>query len=262
ANRPGFDQIAQGMGGLMSVTGLPGQGPVRAGIAVADLTAGMFCTIGILMGLVERERSGKGQWVQTSLLQAQIAMLDFQAARWLVDGEVPGQAGNGHPLGVPTGTYPSADGHINVGGTGTTMWLRFTEAIGARHLQADPRFADAPERRRNRQACNEAISEILRGRTSAEWIERLNAARVPCGPIYTIDQVFADPQVRGLGMSQPVSHPKLGTLDLVAQPMSLSRTPSRLKTPTPEAGEHTEEILRELGFDTAHIDGLRRRKVV
>ncbi|OGA05024.1 MAG: formyl-CoA transferase [Betaproteobacteria bacterium RIFCSPLOWO2_02_FULL_62_17] len=261
-DRPGVDQIAQGMGGLMSVTGFPGQGPLRVGVAIADLTAGMFCAIGLLIALAERERSGVGQWVQTSLLQAQIAMLDFQATRWLIDGVVPGQTGNDHPTGIATGTHATADGHINIGGAGGMMWKRFCQAIGAERFLEDPRYKKEIDRRKNRDALNAEIAEIMKTRASAEWIEILNRAGVPCGPIYRIDQMFADPQVRQLGIAQKIEHPKLGTQTLVGQAMTLSRTPSRLRTATPEHGEHSEQILRELGYDEAAIGKLRERKII
>ena len=260
--RPGVDQIAQGMGGLMSVTGFPGQGPVRVGVAIADLTSGMNCCIGVLIALAERERSGQGQWVKTSLLESQIAMLDFQATRWLMDGVVPKQTGNDHPTGIATGTYPSADGHINIGGAGGMMWTRFCQAIGAADLLDNPLFKEEEERRKNRDPLNARFIAIMKTRPSAEWIEILNRAGVPCGPINSIDQVFADPQVQQLGIAQKVEHPRLGMQTLVGQAMTLSRTPSKLRTATPEHGEHSEQILRELGYDEAGIKRLRERQIV
>ena len=260
--RPGVDQIAQGMGGLMSVTGFPGQGPVRVGVAIADLTSGMNCCIGVLIALAEREHSGQGQWVKTSLLESQIAMLDFQATRWLMDGVVPKQTGNDHPTGIATGTYPTADGHINIGGAGGMMWTRFCQAIGAADLLDNPLFKEEEERRKNRDPLNARFIAIMKTRPSAEWIEILNRAGVPCGPINSIDQVFADPQVQQLGIAQKVEHPRLGMQTLVGQAMTLSRTPSKLRTATPEHGEHSEQILRELGYDEAGIKRLRERQIV
>jgi len=260
--RPGFDQIAQGMGGLMSITGLPGQGPVRVGIPIADLTAGMFLAMGILVALLEREQSGEGQWVRTSLLQAQIAMLDFQAARWLIGKARPPQAGNNHPTSIPTGVFPTSDGHINIAASNPHMFRRLCTALGAPEMITDPRFADEKARSQNRSAINEAIGAITRTKTSLEWIEALNAASVPCGPIYHVDEVFADPQVKHLGMATPVHSEVLGDLEVVNQAIELMRTPSRVVKATPECGEHTDEVLREAGYSDQEIAGLRARKVV
>jgi crotonobetainyl-CoA:carnitine CoA-transferase CaiB-like acyl-CoA transferase len=261
-DRPGFDQIAQGMGGLMSVTGLPGQGPVRVGVPIADLSAGMFLAMGILVALVERESSGQGQRVDTSLLQAQIAMLDFQAARWLMRKEVPEQAGNDHPTLIPTGVFPTHDGYINLQAAGAAIFSRLCRALGLEKLQTDPRFANVKLRSENRAALHEAISTVTSTRSSEDWIEILNAAGVPCGPIYRIDEMFADPQVRHLCMSEAVSSPKLGKIELVAQAIGMSRTPSRILAAAPERGEHTDEVLREIGYDREEIAELRMRNAV
>jgi crotonobetainyl-CoA:carnitine CoA-transferase CaiB-like acyl-CoA transferase len=262
ADRPGLDQIAQGMGGLMSITGLPGQGPVRAGIAIADLTAGIFCAMGVLVALLEREESGEGQWVQSSLLAAQIAMLDFQAARWLLAHEVPEQAGNNHPTSSPTGVFATADGHINIAASGGELFGRLCEALGAQHLAKDPDYANGRARLKNRDQLNAALEEITRTRASAEWIERLNAAGVPCGPIYSIDQVFADPQVRHMGIARAIEHPSRGHQELVGQAVELSRTPWELRAPAPEKGAHTDAVLAALGYDSAAIADLRERGII
>jgi crotonobetainyl-CoA:carnitine CoA-transferase CaiB-like acyl-CoA transferase len=263
ANRPGFDQIAQGMGGLMSITGLPGQGPVRVGIPVADLTAGLFCALGILVALLEREKSKKGQYVSTSLLEAQIFMLDFQGARWLIGGEVPKQAGNNHPTSIPTGVFKTADGHINIASAGSKIWARFCAAADAAELARRPEYQTAEERSKHRDALNADIERYTVKRTSAEWIELLNKAGVPCGPIYSIDQVYADPQVVHLGMAQPVKTKAKGKpLRMARQPVSLSRTPSRLAAPPPGLGEHTDSVLREFGFTAKEISALRKAKAV
>lgn len=261
-NRPGFDQIAQGMGGLMSITGLPGQGPVRVGIPVADLCAGIFAAQGILLALIEREKSGEGQWVQTSLLQAQIFMLDFQAARWLVDKEVPKQAGNNHPTSIPTGVFPTADGHINIAVAGGPIWERFAKAVGREDWLTNPLYARAADRSKNRDALNAEIAEVTKVRSSAEWVELLNKAGVPTGPIYSIDQMFADPQVQHLKMSAAVDSPVRGRMELVAQPIVLSRTPASLAAPPPEAGQHTDEVLAEAGYTPAQIAEFRARQIV
>ena len=260
--RPGFDQIAQGMGGLMSITGLPGQGPVRVGIPVADLGAGIFAATGILIALLEREVSGEGQWVRSSLLQAQIQLLDFQAARWLIGHEVPPQAGNDHPTSIPTGVFPTSDGHINIAAAGTHIYRRFCEAIGAPQLIDHPDYKTDKLRSKNRAGMNKTIADITKHKSSREWIDLLNKAGVPCGPIYNMDEVFADEQVRHLKMAAPVHHPRLGDLEVVNQAVELSRTPSGIRYPTPDKGEHTDEVLGELGYDAAKIAELRKQKVV
>ena len=260
-DRAGFDQVAQGMGGLMWVTGLPGHGPVRVGIPIADLTAGLFCALGILVALLEREKSKKGQYVSTSLLEAQIFMLDFQGARWLNGGEVPKQAGNNHPTSIPTGVFKTSDGNINIASTGSKIWARFCGAADATELAERPEYQTAAERSKHRDALNADIERYTVKRTSAEWIELLNKAGVPCGPIYSIDQVYADPQVVHLGMAQPVKT-KGKPLRMARQPVSLSRTSSRLAAPPPALGQHTDAVLREFGFTAKEISALRNAKAV
>ena len=261
-DRPGFDQIAQGMGGLMSITGLPGQGPVRVGIPVADLSAGIFTAMGILIALLEREVSGEGQWVESSLLAAQIAMLDFQGARWTIAHEVPEQAGNDHPTSIPTGVFQTSDGYINIASAGDEIFGRLCRALGVPELAQHAEYKTGKLRSENRKGLNAAIEALTRKRSSAEWIDRLNQAGVPSGPIYRMDEVFADPQVKHLGIAQTVHHPKLGDIGLIGQAVTLSRTPSRLVSASPDPGEHTDAILRELGYSDGDIAGLRARKVV
>jgi formyl-CoA transferase len=257
--RAGFDQVAQGMGGLMW---LPGGGPVRAGIPVADLSAGLFAALGVLIALQERSRSGKGQWVQSSLLSAMVAMMDFQAARWLVEGEVPGQAGNDHPTSMPTSVYPTADGFVNVAASGNPIFGRMCEAFGDPALARHPDYANAKLRSTNRVALNAAIARHTGRYTSAALIELLAGAGVPCGPIYKMDQVFADPQVQHLGMAVQVPKPDGGNLTLVSPAIALSRTPARMKRAIGPAGEHNDIILRELGYSDAEISGLRAAEVI
>jgi crotonobetainyl-CoA:carnitine CoA-transferase CaiB-like acyl-CoA transferase len=262
ANRPGFDQIAQGMGGLMSITGLPGQGPVRVGVPLADLTAGLFCALGILVALLEREKSKKGQYIETSLLQAQIFMLDFQAARWLIANEVPQQAGNDHPTSIPTGVFKTLDGYINIAASGGAIWERFCRALGAEAMMPKPEYQTAKARSQNRTALNAEINAYTAKKGSAEWIEIFNQAGVPCGPIYSIDQVFSDPQVKHLGIAQSMKKKDKSILAVVGQPMALSRTRSRIAAPTPSLGEHTVEVLKEFGFNAKEIAALRKAKAI
>ncbi|MGF1649927.1 MAG: CaiB/BaiF CoA transferase family protein [Hyphomicrobiaceae bacterium] len=262
ATRPGFDQIAQGMGGLMSVTGAPGEGPMRVGIPVADLTAGLFCAMGIQTALIERERSGRGQWVQTSLLQAQAFMLDFQAARWLMEGEVPGQAGNEHPTSVPTNVFRTRDGAMNVAVSGNTIWSRFCAALGKPEWAKDPRFETDRLRRDNRAVLNALIADVMATRTTAEWDAALLDAGVPSGPINRVDEVFADPQVDHLGIGAEIETVPFGVTRAVAQPIQMSRTPSRMVAGIPDRGANTDEILAELGYSAAAIAGLRDRTIV
>jgi formyl-CoA transferase len=261
-DRPGYDQIAQGMGGLMSITGPPGGGPWRVGIPVADLSAGLLAAQGVLVALFERERSGQGQWVHTSLLEAMIAMLDFQATRWLIGKEVPPQAGNDHPTGIPTGTFKTQEGYVNIAASGQHMWKRLCEALNAMELFDDSRFTSPGRRSKNRLELNSLLEEKLQTRAAAEWVEILNTAGVPCGPILTIDQVFANEQVQHLGLAHPLQHPQLDAIHVLGLPVTLSRTPGAVRTPTAEKGEHSEEILRELGMKAEEIERLRMEHVI
>ncbi len=257
-DRPGFDQIAQGMGGLMSITGEPGRGPMRVGIPIADLSGGLFCAMGIMVALLEREQSGKGQQVDTSLLAAQIFMLDFQGARWVNEGEVPKQAGNNHPTSIPTGVYKTKDGHINIAAAGQPMWERLCHAIGAPKILENANYKTAKLRSEHRHALNADLEVHLAKKTSTHWVEALNAAGVPAGPIYAMDQVFADPQVQHLGMVHAIdSKDKRGTVKVVRQPVRLSRTPSKTVAAPPERGQHSAQILQEFGFTAEEIKRLR-----
>ena len=255
--RAGVDQIVQGMGGLMSVTGLPGQGPVRVGVAIADLTSGNLLAFAIAMALFDRTRTGVGKWVHTSLLEATIFMLDFQASRWLMRGEVAKQAGNDHPTGTPTGVFPTSDGHINIAAAGERVWMRFCDAIGRPEWKEKPEWNTRQKRTQDRKGVNDAVSEITRHKPSAHWVELMEEAGVPCGPIYTIDQTFADPQVQHLGLAAPVSHPARGEYKIVSSPVNVHGIPRKIRRPTPDRGEHTDEILRSFGYTDAQLKELR-----
>jgi crotonobetainyl-CoA:carnitine CoA-transferase CaiB-like acyl-CoA transferase len=261
AGRGGVDQIAQGMGGLMSVTGRPGDGPVRAGIPVADLASGLYLAVGVLVALHDRDRTGVGRWVQTSLLESMIAMMDFQAARWTIDRQIPPQEGNHHPTSVPMGCFASADGYVNIGAAGGRLLDNLSQVIGLPGLPADPRFDSAAKRSANRAELNALIAEQLRTRTTAEWVEALNQAGVPCGPVYRMDEVFADPQVEHLAMTEPVEHPALGRLDILRNAVRMTDGPATVRRPSPDVGDHTAEVLAELGYPQAEIDRLREQGV-
>ena len=261
--RAGVDQIAQGMGGLMSITGHPGGGPVRVGIAINDVAAGVLLANAIVLALLDRERSGEGQWVHTSLIEAQIFFLDFQASRYLIKGEVAGQAGNNHPTSSGTGMYQTADGYINIAASGDSLWEHFCKAADAVDLLTDPDFKNVKLRVQNRDKLQARLADIMKRHTNDWWVEAMHKAGVPCGPINTIDKVFADPQVKHLRIARPVNHPKYGNQTVVGQPIHMSRypQPDTLKH-TPEPGEHTEEVLGALGYDKAAIAGLRTKGAI
>ncbi len=261
AGRPGFDQIAQGMGGLMSITGEPGKGPMRVGIPIADLTAGIFCAQGILLALLEREKSGEGQWVQTSLLQAQLFMLDFQASRWLMDGDVAPQAGNNHPTSIPTGVYETSDGYMNIASAGQPMWLKLKELFNDPALE-DPDFVDGPSRSKHRDKLNEILNVHTRKKSSTDWIEILNEAGVPCGEINTIEEAFASPQVKHLGIARDFVSQERGASQIVGQPIDMSRSVSEIRLPPPTLGQHTDEVLGEIGLSSDEIARLKDDGVV
>ena len=262
ADRPGFDQIAQGMGGLMSITGEPGQGPMRVGIPIADLCAGLFAAQAVFIALLERVKSGKGQWVQTSLLQAQAFMLDFQAARYLMDGDVPKQAGNNHPTSIPTGVFKTSDGYINMAVAGELIWQRLAETLEKPEWCDDERFSVNEARSKNRDILNAEIEKITKSQTSAYWVSTLNQAGVPAGDINDIGQVFESPQIQHLGLVQPVTSHERGDTQLVGQPISMSRTPSQIAAPPPLAGGDADNILKSLGYSDSDIDKLRASNAI
>jgi crotonobetainyl-CoA:carnitine CoA-transferase CaiB-like acyl-CoA transferase len=261
ADRPGFDQIAQGMGGLMSVTGAPGQGPMRVGLPIADLCAGLFAAQGVLMALLERETSGKGQWLHTSLLEAMVYMMDFQTSRWLIDGDEPGQAGNFHPTSIPTGVYKARDGYINIAVFGSKIWERFCDILGAPEWVTDVRFSSKDGRSVNREALNEQINARLAQNDKAHWITLLNEGGVACGLIHNLQEMFEDPQIQHLGIVKDAVSPRQGKQKLVGQPMTLSRTPSTIARTAPRRGEHSDEVLRELGYSAEELANMKKREV-
>ncbi|MEZ5652019.1 MAG: CoA transferase [Burkholderiaceae bacterium] len=262
ARRPGFDQIAQGMGGLMSVTGFPGQGPLRAGLAVADSSAGLYAALGIMIALLEREVSGRGQWVHSSLLHAMIGMMDFQAARWTNDHDEPTPAGNDHPTSSPMGLFEASDGSFNLGASGDGNWRRLCNAIGRPELLGQADYASEKLRAQNRASLNAALNDAFRSQTVQYWVDTLNAAGVPAGPVYTMSQVFEDPQVRHLKVAQAVPASNGMTMNLISQPVVLSRTPASMQCAAPEWGEHADEILAEAGYSADEIAQMRADGVV
>jgi crotonobetainyl-CoA:carnitine CoA-transferase CaiB-like acyl-CoA transferase len=261
-SRPSIDQIAQGMSGIMSVTGIPGQGPVRVGVAVTDIMAGAFLAQGILIALLDREVSGQGRWVQTSLIEAGLTLLDFQAIRWTMDKKIPPQEGNNHPTNTPMGCFPTADGHLNIAATSNKNFKIFCKLIEREAMAADPRFASTALRRQNKEAMNAMIADALQARTTGEWFELIVAAGLPCGPVYNIQQAFADPQVEALRIKRSVTHPRLGELDLVAQPCEITGFDREIRTATPDLGEHTNEILGSLGYSAEDIEKLKAARAI
>jgi formyl-CoA transferase len=261
-HRAGVDQIAQGMGGLMSITGLPGQGPVRVGIPIDDLTAGNLLALGIMMAIFDRERTGVGRWVTTSLLESQIFMLDFQASRWLIAKEVAPQAGNDHPTGIPTGVFPTSDGHINIAASSSRVFGRFCDAIGQPGWKDKPEWKDQKSRSAHRKEINAAIGEITRTKPSEHWIELLEGAGVPCGPIYSIDQVFADPQVQHLQMATPMHSPEVGGVEVVASAISITGFSKAIRLPTPEMSSSTDEVLASVGYSADEIADMRKKGAI
>jgi crotonobetainyl-CoA:carnitine CoA-transferase CaiB-like acyl-CoA transferase len=261
ANRPGFDQIAQGTSGLMSVTGLPDQGPLRVGIPIADLCAGIFAAQGILVALLEREASGRGQWLHTSLLESLVYMMDFQTSRYLIDGEVATPAGNYHPTSIPTGVYKARDGYMNIAVFGSKIWERFCDILGAPEWVTDERYHDKPSRSVNRDSLNAEINRRLAAQDRSYWIAKLNEGGVACGLINDLREVFEDPQIHHLNIVKEVVSERLGKQRMVGQPVQLTRTPSNIVRSAPRRGEHTEEILKSLGYGNEDLARMKSHGV-
>ena len=260
--RPGFDQVIQGMCGLMSATGEANGNPTRAGAAVVDVSAGLYAALGAMTALLEREQSGQGQWVQLSLLHAGIGLMDFQAARYLADGAIAGRVGNDHPTSMPTSAYPTSDGYLNIGAGGDDMWRRLCYALGRPSMAEAIEFRTDPDRVRNRAQLNQLLGEIFRTDTTEKWVARLAEADVPCGPIYTMDQVFADPQVRHCQIAAPVMHPRRGEIRVIDQVLQLARTPARIVNTLEDKGGSNYEVLHELGLSDNAINELRTQQVI
>ena len=270
--RAGYDYAIQGMGGLMSITGERddlGGGPQKVGVAVADLFTGMYATVGILAALRHAERTGEGQYLDMALLDTQVAMLANLGANYLVSGKVPGRAGNAHQNIVPYQVFevaPAADGrkdHIILAVGNDGQFAKFCEVAGRPELATDARFARNQDRVRNRAVLVPLLEALLKTRAKADWLGALEAAKVPCGAINDLGEVFADPQVRERGMVHQWDHPLAGPVNLVASPLKLGGTPVRTDLPPPLLGEHTDEVLREvLGWDDERIARLRAQEVL
>jgi crotonobetainyl-CoA:carnitine CoA-transferase CaiB-like acyl-CoA transferase len=265
-DRAGYDYAVQGMGGLMSVTGerddLPGGGPQKVGVAVADLFTGMYATVAILAALRHRDATGQGQAIDMALLDTQVAMLANLGANYLVTGQAPRRAGNAHQNIVPYQVFEVADGHLILAVGNDGQFERFCNVAGEPALARDPRFTVNANRVRNRATLVPLLEPLLRQRTRADWLAALEQAKVPCGPINDLGDVFADPQVLERGMRVPVQHPLTDTLQLVASPMKLSKTPVALRQPPPLLGQHTDHVLAKLGVDAAERLHLRARGVL
>jgi crotonobetainyl-CoA:carnitine CoA-transferase CaiB-like acyl-CoA transferase len=262
SSRPGFDQIMQGMGGLMSVTGYADTGPVRAGLAVADMSAGLYAAIGILLALIERERSGKGQWVQSSLLHSQIAMMDFQVSRYLNDGDIPVRVGNDHPTSSPMGLFTASDGVFNIGASGEGNWRRLCELLDRPQWLEDPDFKTEKLRVSNRAKLSALLETEFAHNTVDHWVTALNDAGVPAGPVYDVPQIFEDEQVKHLGVVATLPEVYDKQMHYITQPMTLSRTPPKVVAAAPGWGEHTDEVLDEIGYSADQIKSLHDNGVV
>ncbi|MEI7680276.1 MAG: CoA transferase [Betaproteobacteria bacterium] len=260
--RGGVDQIAQGVAGLMSITGFQESGPVRVGIPISDLTAGNLLALGIMMALFDRSRTGVGRWVHTSLLESLIFMLDLQGSRYLVKGEVAKQAGNDHPTLTPTGVFPTSDGYMNIAASSGRLWERLCDTLGHSEWKTKPEWNTVVGRTKDRAGVNGAISAVTKTQTGEYWTGKFDAAGIPAGPINTIDRVFNDPQVKHVGMAAPVDSPLFGKTHYVANPLNMTGSTRDIRMCAPEPGQHSDEVLAWLGMSTEEIATLRNNKVI
>ncbi len=260
--RGGVDQIAQGVAGLMSITGFQESGPVRVGIPISDLTAGNLLALGIMMALFDRTRTGVGRWVHTSLLESLIFMLDLQGSRYLVKGEVAKQAGNDHPTLTPTGVFPTSDGYMNIAASSGRLWERLCDTLGHSEWKTKPEWNTVVGRTKDRAGLNGAISAITKTQSGEYWTGKFDAAGIPAGPINTIDRVFNDPQVKHVGMAAPVDSPLFGKTHYVANPLNMTGSTRDIRMCAPEPGQHSDEVLAWIGMSTEEIATLRNNKVI
>ncbi len=259
---PGFDQVLQGMGGLMSITGELGGPPIKVGVAIADISGGMFASNGILVALYNREKTGKGQMVDVSLLDSQVAWLTYRAGAYFASGEVPQPMGSGHPVIVPYQAFKAKDVFINIAVGNDQLWERFCKAVGLEKVMNDPKFATNAKRVENREEIVKIISDLIVTKDGEEWLKILTDAGVPCGPIYTVDKIFADPQVLHREMVKELDHPKAGKIKVTGIPIKLSDTPGEVETAPPVLGQHTQEVLTELGYNDKDLEKLKQEKVI
>lgn len=259
---PGFDQVLQGMGGLMSITGEPDGPPVKVGVPIADITAGMFAAYGIAIALFTREKTGSGQMVDISLLDSQVALLTYRAGSFFASGEIPKRVGSGHPVIVPYQAFKAKDVYINIAVGNDQLWGKFCKAVGLEDIMNDPRFATNAKRVQNRNEVVKAVGDLIATKNGEEWLKILTDAGIPCGPIYTVDKIFSDPQVIHRQMVAELHHPKAGTIKVTGNPVKLSDTPGEPSVAPPLLGQHTQEVLEGLGYSAKEIEELRQAKLI
>ena len=258
SQRAGFDLVAQGMSGLMSINGFPDSPPAKVGVPMADLNTGMFCAYGILTAYINRLATGKGQHVDASLLESGMAYTLYESATYFATGEVAGPLGSAHRMIAPYQAFATQDGYINIGAANQNNWERMCRAVGRDDLLDDARFASNPERMVNIQSLTPIMEETFRTQTTAHWVGVLERAGVPCGPIYNIEQVYADPHVQSRDMAVELQHPKAGGIRNIGVAVKLSDTPGSVRTPAPLLGQHTDDVLTEFGYADADIAALRQ----